>query len=117
MIDNETKSKILTKLIGSREFADSRVLKDLLVYLVEASQRDEIPKEITIATECFKREADFDPSNDAYVRSNVYKLRRKLEDYYEEEGKKDKIRIHIPKGHYHVEFDHIQCLLAITNML
>ncbi|MBD3288988.1 hypothetical protein GF337_09310 [candidate division KSB1 bacterium] len=83
---------------------NSDLLKRLLHFLVHASIKGEYPKEITIAFEVFRKDNDFDPSDDGRVRSNIYKLRKKLESYYEHEGKTDPITLIIPKGSYHVEF-------------
>lgn len=100
----QEKQKALKRVLNSKEFANSDLSKRLLEYLVEVSENDSAPKETTIAIEVFGRQEDYDPSTDAYVRSFIYKVRKKLEHYYEHEGRDDKIRIVIPKGQYHVEF-------------
>ena len=61
-------------------------------------------KEYTIATEVFGRSGDFDARTDSVVRVQAKRLRAKLQEYYETEGKSDKIIIEIPKGHYSVTF-------------
>jgi len=100
----QERRKALQKILQSKEFAKSELSKRLLEYLVDAADRDPPPKETTIAIDVFGRQEDYDPSTDAYVRSVIYKLRRKLERYYQHEGKNDRLRIIIPKGQYHVEF-------------
>ena len=94
----------LRRVIESDTFAHSQAFQDLLVYLVEASLQNNPPKEFAIATEVFHKGQDFDPSHDTIVRVYVYNLRKKLEHYYQHEGKEEKIRFEIPKGHYGVEF-------------
>lgn len=92
----------IEKILNSDEFASSHIYKSYLSYLVEAKQQGKTLKESTIAIEFFGKNADFNPAEDAIVRSHTYNLRKKLETYYLKEGKKDKCRIVIPKGHYEV---------------
>lgn len=56
--------------------------------------------ELTIGLEVFGRRADFDPSVDTIVRTQAYRLRQKLKEYYDREGASDHLIIEIPKGHY-----------------
>jgi hypothetical protein len=56
--------------------------------------------EYAIATQVFGRPAIFDPAADTIVRTQAYRLRTKLKEYYESDGKSDPIIIEIPKGHY-----------------
>jgi hypothetical protein len=104
MIDDVTKRSILNHIIQSQEFVNSQSYQKLLSYLVENSINNKTPKEYSIATEIFNKDADFDPTQDTLVRVHIYKLRKKLENYYNKEGKNDKIRIEIPRGHYNVNF-------------
>lgn len=50
--------------------------------------------------EVFGRGPDFDPAVDAIVRVDAGRLRARLRDYYEGEGRNDPLRIDIPKGGY-----------------
>lgn len=102
MPNNSIYQKELQKIIESQEFASSTVYGKYLSYLVEASIQNKNLKETTIAIEFFDKSADFNPAEDTIVRSHTYKLRKKLERYYFTEGKEDKYRIKIPKGHYQV---------------
>jgi hypothetical protein len=56
-------------------------------------------KELTIGLEVFE-EDDFDPQKSAKVRRTAGRLRAKLAQYYQTEGRNDPIEIDIPKGHY-----------------
>ena len=94
--------KQLEKIIHSNAFSLSGVYKKLLEYLTEATLKGEKPKEFTIGQEVFDQKVD-DPST-SRVRVSVYKLRKRLEKYYQEEGKNDKIYFRIPKGGYTLEF-------------
>ena len=57
-------------------------------------------KGYTVATRVFGRGQDFDPTYDPIVSIQANKLRRALERYYLTAGKRDSIRIDIPKGTY-----------------
>ncbi|MCF6270502.1 MAG: hypothetical protein L3J41_12375 [Melioribacteraceae bacterium] len=104
MLNNKEKLEILGSIINSKEFANSKLKCDLLQYLVECSIDENVPKETTIAIELYNRDKNFNPSEDSIVRSNIHKLRNKLQYYYQNEGKSEKIRLTIPKGRYEVEF-------------
>lgn len=104
MVDDRAKKTVITKILQSKTFSDAERSRLLLNYLAEAALKGERPKEITIAVDVLGKERNYDPNSDAYVRSSVYQLRKKLENYYESEGRKDTLRLSIPKGRYHVEF-------------
>ncbi len=95
--------EIPQKIIKSKSFGRSKTYENLLLYLVECSYNNHTPKETTIAEEIFKKSA-FDPSQSTLVRVYVFNLRKKLKQYYQQEGIADKIVLKIPKGSYKVEF-------------
>jgi adenylate cyclase len=64
-----------------------------------AGESEEI-KGYTVATRVFGRREDFDQATDPIVSIQANKLRRAMEHYYLVSGKKDPIRIDIPKGSY-----------------
>ena len=105
-IDEKQKRSLLERILRSKTFAHSQAYQDLLRYLVEASIHNNPPKEFAIATEALHKGPDFDPSRDTIVRVYIYNLRKKLDQYYKEEGKDEKFRIEIPKGHYEIAFVH-----------
>ncbi|HPG41491.1 MAG TPA: hypothetical protein PLP19_19375 [bacterium] len=104
MINNNTKKEILDRIIKSEEFANSQVYQKLLIYLVNASIENRSLKEYTIALEFFNKGTDYNSTQDTIVRVHIYNLRKKLESYYNKEGKAEKLRIHIPRGHYEISF-------------
>lgn len=97
--------KLLEKILNSAEFCNSHIYGKYLTYLVTSSREDKNLKETTIAIEFFEKDAAFNPAEDTIVRSHTYNLRKKLEKYYFTEGKTDKYRIKIPKGHYQVDIN------------
>src|SRR5258708_2089064 len=104
----ETTEKLeqLERVLQSQTLAGSESLRGLLQYVVLKALGDHTThlKEYTIATEVFGRSGDFDARTDSVVRVQAKRLRAKLQEYYETEGKSDKILIGIPKGHYSVTF-------------
>ena len=95
--------KLLEKILNSNEFCNSHIYGKYLTYLVESSLENKNLKETTIAIEFFEKDSAFNPAEDTIVRSHTYNLRKKLEKYYFTEGKTDKYRIKIPKGHYQAD--------------
>ncbi len=96
--------KLLEKILNSNEFAHSKIYQTFLTYLVESAAAGKDLKEITIAIEVFGKDSSFNPAEDTIVRSHTYNLRKKLESYYFHEGREDKYRLKIPKGHYETKF-------------
>jgi hypothetical protein len=96
----------LEKVLKSSTFSRSDSSRQLLKFIVEKSlsgSQDNL-KEYTIATEALRRPSDFDPKADSIVRIQVQRLRKRLEEYYSEEGASDPVKIVIPSGHYLPEF-------------
>jgi hypothetical protein len=97
MADKEEIKLILQSILESNTFKDSPIYKNLLSYLVESNLTDNIPKEVTIAIEIFGKDTSFNSNKDSTVRYHIHMLRKKLDNYYKNEGKADKFRIIIPK--------------------
>jgi TolB-like protein len=98
----------LDRILNSGQFLQSRRRQRFLEYLVNETLagRSERLKGYTIALEVFSRSETFDPVADPIVRIEAARLREKLDQYYEGEGRRDPIRIDLPKGTYrpHIEF-------------
>ena len=89
----ESIQALLERILGSEVFAQAEGLRRLLRYLVEQSLRgraDQL-KEYTLAVEVFQRGAAFDPLTDSIVRVQAGRLRAKLLQFYEGEGRSDPI--------------------------
>jgi serine/threonine-protein kinase len=92
----------LARLLGSSIFSSSQRLSRFLKFVVESAvqgKTDEL-KEYAIGIEVFEKPSDFDPRIDPVVRVQAAKLRSKLLEYYNAEGREDKLVIAIPKGGY-----------------
>ncbi len=99
----------LERVLQSQTLAGSESLRGLLQYVVLKATGDQAVhlKEYTIATEVFGRSGDFDARTDSVVRVQAKRLRAKLQEYYQTEGKSDKVLIDVPKGHYNVTFSYV----------
>jgi adenylate cyclase len=70
-----------------------------------AGQGDRL-KGYTIAVEVFDRPPDFDAQSDPLVRVEAGRLRRRLIEYYAEEGRGNPVRIELPRGGYTVAYSY-----------
>ncbi|MCF7741432.1 MAG: hypothetical protein K9N00_06515 [Candidatus Marinimicrobia bacterium] len=98
------KEKLIDKICSSVIFSNSVFYSKILKYLYECYKKDKVPTEMEVAFDVFNKDKDFDPGHDTIIRVYFYRLRRKLKEYYKKEGKKDPLKITIPKGSYHIEF-------------
>ena len=92
----------LHSVLQSQSFARSPGLSRLLSYLcdkVVAGESGQI-KEYSVALDVFGRQESFDQDSDSIVRVQANRLRKRLSEYYAEEGKSHKVRITIPVGQY-----------------
>ena len=89
-------------LLASRSFRLAHAQKSFLEYTVKEvlAGRGSLIKEYLIATDALGREDSFDPRLDPIVRTQARKLRGRLAQYYENEGKGDPIRIEFRRGSY-----------------
>jgi hypothetical protein len=94
--------ELVQRVAASPRFQKSRRLRDLLLYLAERGLRDpaEAVHEQAIGVEVFGRRVDYDTSHDTLVRVQVSQLRKKLQEYFGDEGRDEPVVIEIPKGSY-----------------
>lgn len=98
----EASQRQVQRVLQSSAFRNAHTLQQLLQFLVAqaySTDREKL-KEYTIGVEAFSRPQDFDPKTDPIVRVQTHRLRQKLKEYYETDGRHDPILIDIPKGHY-----------------
>ena len=92
------------KIIASKGFGHSRSYAALLEYIVQKSVEGDIPKEASIAIDVFGKDGTFNPSEDTLVRVYVHNLRKKLQTYYQGDGREEAYQILILKGRYQAIF-------------
>lgn len=96
-LDPQAKQALLERVLGAPEFAAAGRMRNLLQFLGEQT---EAPKETVIGVAVFGREPGYDPKVDGVVRSEVRRLRGKLQEYYAGTGAGESMRLEIPKGTY-----------------
>jgi hypothetical protein len=97
----------IERILQSRIFRTSEVLRHLFGYLAEKSldgTADNL-KEYTIALDALGKPPSFDPRQESVVRMHTARLRQKLAEYYRTEGTGDPVIIDIPKGGFRVTFE------------
>lgn len=75
-------------------------LTRLFDFLVERSADADPPSETDIASEVFNRGREFIPGQDAVVRVNIHRLRKRLDDFYLRHGQTGPERLALPRGEY-----------------
>lgn len=92
----------LQRVLASRQFVRSKRLQRFLTYIVDAKLAGEQERiqEYAIGLEVFDRGESFDPKADSIVRSEARRLRQRLEEYYQGEGRQEALRIEIPPPGY-----------------
>ena len=92
----------LDRLLQSPIFAQSDRLGRFLRFTVEHAigGTQDLLKEYLIGAEVYDRKPPYHPSQDSIVRTEARRLRSKLKEYYEGEGKGDPIFIYFRPGSY-----------------
>jgi len=90
------------RILRSTVFNSAPTLSGILKFITDRTIQGRTAEisEYAIATQVLGRSPDFDPSSDTIVRTQAYRLRAKLQQYYAGPGSEDTIIIDVPKGHY-----------------
>ncbi|MGF7181560.1 hypothetical protein RBB76_13625 [Tunturiibacter psychrotolerans] len=101
-LSDEAIREELKRLLESAIFSQSDRLGRFLRFAVEQvlEGNQDALKEYAIGTEVYDRKPPYHPSRDSIVRSEARRLRAKLKEYYEGEGKHDPIFIYFRLGSY-----------------
>ena len=92
------------RVLQSAAFRNSPSSRRLLKYLADhsvAGDADQL-KEYTVGVDAFSKPEGYDPRQDSTVRIQMGRLRQKLSEYYQDEGKTDAVVVDIPKGRFAV---------------
>ena len=98
----ELQAQAVERLLASQHFAKAPLLSAFLRYILDRLHQPELGRvtEQEIGVRVFHRRPDYEPGEDNIVRNYARQLRRRLESYYEHEGKDEPLRIDIPRGGY-----------------
>jgi adenylate cyclase len=96
----------LDRILGSSRFSRSPRLRAFLDYAVRQTLEGhgDLISGTRIALNVFGRDNSFDSNSDPLIRVQARNLRLALHQYYQDEGRKDLLRIEIPKGQYAASF-------------
>lgn len=100
--ENDERWQVTQRIVGSRHFVRSPLLSKFLLYIVgETIQgRAEEITEHQIGVRVFDRPSSYRTVEDNIVRNYARQLRRRLSEYFAEEGVSEPLHIDIPLGGY-----------------
>jgi Malectin domain len=104
--DFDREREELKTLLASGVFNRAPNLANLLNYVCAKyfeGKAEEI-KEYNVAVEALGRPSNFDQKKDSIVRVEANRLRKRLREYYENEGARHPVQIEIPVGQYVPKF-------------
>jgi TolB-like protein len=92
----------LARILKSPIFIHSDRLRRFLRFVVEhvVGGNQKYLKEYVIGSEVYDRKPPYNPNQDSIVRTEARRLRGKLKEYYETEGKDDPIYLYLRPGSY-----------------
>ncbi len=98
--------KHLKRLLASDTMLQANRLRRFLEYIVnhQLSGGTGSLSQYAIGIDVFDRDETFDPTIDPIVRVEAGRLRSKLREYYDEEGRDNLVRISLPKRGYAARF-------------
>ena len=99
-IEPSQKYAALQRVISSSEFAKAERLKAFLTYIVEqeiAGRKDKIVGK-TILADVYNNGSRSTADSATVVRVDANRMRQRLENYYNGEGKNDPVRVSVNKG-------------------
>lgn len=102
LLDSDERWQVAKRAVASRHFARSPLLSNFLLYIVAETiqgRSDQIT-EHEIGVHVFERPAHYRTLEDNIVRSYARQLRRRLTDYFLQEGSSERLHIEIPLGGY-----------------
>lgn len=101
-LTREQKCAALDIVLHSQTFARADQLKSFLKYVceMEMAGRGHELTEYLIGTEALGRPSSYSPGEDSAVRTRAFALRKKLQEFYQDEQPNASLRIELMKGSY-----------------
>lgn len=98
-----TTSELVDLVLRSKAFSAAPSSRRLLRYLADRTLAgDPELKEYSVGVDVFGKSASYDPQRDSTVRIQVGRLRQRLVEYYQNEGRLDPLVLDIPKGSFRI---------------
>ena len=101
-LSHDARWQLARRVAASDIFSRSELLQRFLLHICELYllNRTEEIKEQQIGVRVFGRPAGYNPGDDNIVRNYAVQLRKRLNLYFEGEGRGEPVRIEIPRGGY-----------------
>ncbi|MGA2136976.1 MAG: hypothetical protein ABSH50_32190 [Bryobacteraceae bacterium] len=98
--------RYLKRLLATPGFASSPRRSKLLAYLCDQTLNGQGERitEYALAFDVFDKPPSFDPRTESTVRAELTRVRQKLKDYYEGDGRTDPIVVELPLRSYILTF-------------
>lgn len=98
----EDQKQEVQRILHSPQFRRAPKLQRFLEVVCEYHFQDHTDQitEFVIATQAFGKGRNFDPAADSLVRVQAREIRRRLREYYQNDGKSSRLVLDIPVGHY-----------------
>jgi hypothetical protein len=99
---SDAREQLIERIVQSRYIAKSARLRDLIEYLCDRVLNEGVGEihEQEVGHAVFGRSNDYDTALDNIVRVHASTLRKRLEQYFAEEGRDETVIIELPKGNY-----------------
>jgi hypothetical protein len=100
--ESDSRKKLVDRIAQSRYISKSARLNDLLIYLCDRVIDDGVEEihEQEVGYRVFGREKDYDTASDNIVRVHASTLRKRLDQFFADDGLDEPIVIELPKGNY-----------------
>ncbi|HZY63893.1 MAG TPA: hypothetical protein VFE38_15340 [Edaphobacter sp.] len=108
-MENDPRWELVQRIVRTQGFAKSERLSAFLLYISRQTiiNNSGILTEQKIGEAVFGRPIAYDPRDDNIVRAHASRLRKRLEDYYNEDGREERIRVSVPRGTYVPVFESV----------
>jgi len=100
--EDDPRWQLALRISASSSLGRSRLMVDFLLYVVDRhihDRSDEITEQ-QIGVLVFGRTEGYDTNEDNIVRSYARNLRKRIEEYFAKEGKREELLLQIPRGGY-----------------
>jgi hypothetical protein len=101
-LPDDPRWQLARRIAASKSFEKSSFLVSFLLYVCEQELcgKGQELNEHQIGVKALGRPATYNPGDDNIVRNYARLLRKRLDEYFQTEGKQEILRVDIPRGHY-----------------
>ena len=98
----DPRRQLVERIIASAHFSRSAFLTNFLLYVCDRELRGKVKEisEYQIGVHALGRSENYNPATDNIVRTYARMLRKRLDEYFEAEGRDEPLRVSIPLGGY-----------------